>query len=172
MNQRDNQISVEKDFEQSCQKIACITQVFLGSWLEVHSWWQPYHKLWYGCVSHISLLVRPSNVDPGFSFLAAKYRGRTCGWWLVANTPTRGFPSVFCSQKREPWLNLLKDQSSHMRWRVCEQNLYSAAPYQMTKFNPYLRTIKHVAEMSPSMKTHKLTLQGFQNGSLIEEILK
>jgi hypothetical protein len=40
----------------------------------------------------------------GFFFLAAKYGGRTCGWWLVANTPTRGFPSVFCSQKKEPWL--------------------------------------------------------------------
>jgi hypothetical protein len=39
---------------------------------------------------------------PGFSFLAAKYRGRTSGWWLGANTPTKGSPSVFCSQKREP----------------------------------------------------------------------
>jgi hypothetical protein len=29
---------------------------------------------------------------------------RTCGWWLVANTPTTGSPSVFCSQKKEPWL--------------------------------------------------------------------
>jgi hypothetical protein len=35
--------------------------------------------------------------------MAAKYGGRTSGWWLVANTPTRGSPSIFCSKKKEPW---------------------------------------------------------------------
>jgi hypothetical protein len=39
----------------------------------------------------------------GFFFLAVKYGGRTCGWWLVANIPTTGSPSVFCSQKKELW---------------------------------------------------------------------
>jgi hypothetical protein len=39
-------------------------------------------------------------MKPGFFFLVAKYGGRTFGWWLVANTPTRGSPSVFCSQKK------------------------------------------------------------------------
>jgi hypothetical protein len=37
-----------------------------------------------------------------FFFLAAKYGGRTSSWWLVANTPTRGSPSIFCSKKKEP----------------------------------------------------------------------
>jgi hypothetical protein len=49
---------------------------------------------------HDHLLVM---YEAGLFFLAAKYRGRTCGWWLVANTPTTGSPSVFCSQKKEPW---------------------------------------------------------------------
>jgi hypothetical protein len=59
--------------------------------------------------SKLSLVVWSADSAPqvwspaGFSFLAAKYGGRTSGWWLGANTPTRGSPSVFCSQKREPW---------------------------------------------------------------------
>jgi hypothetical protein len=50
-----------------------------------------------------SLSDHPSLWGAGFFFLAAKYGGRTSGWWLVANTPTRGSPSVFCSHKKEPW---------------------------------------------------------------------
>jgi hypothetical protein len=52
-----------------------------------------------------SLRMRMHTLDSGFFFLAAKYGGRTYGWWLVANTPTTGSPSIFCSQKKEPCLD-------------------------------------------------------------------
>jgi hypothetical protein len=44
-----------------------------------------------------------NHSEAGFFFLAAKYGGKTCDWWLVANTPTTGSPSIFCSQKKEPY---------------------------------------------------------------------
>jgi hypothetical protein len=36
----------------------------------------------------------------GFFFLAAKYRGRTCGWCICNQPPITSSPSVFCSQKK------------------------------------------------------------------------
>jgi hypothetical protein len=56
---------------------------------------QHFDDAW--CSSHLLL-----HSYSGFFFLVAKYGGRTYGWWLVANTPTRGSPSIFCSQKKEP----------------------------------------------------------------------
>jgi hypothetical protein len=55
----------------------------------------------------LSVQLRGSIVqfDAGFFFLAAKYGGRTCGWCICNQSPTTGSPSVFCSQKKEPWFD-------------------------------------------------------------------
>jgi hypothetical protein len=48
------------------------------------------------------------RLPPGFFFLAAKYGGTTCGWCICNQPPTTSSPSIFCSQKKEPWLPLVQ----------------------------------------------------------------
>jgi hypothetical protein len=64
------------------------------------------------------ILRQKAAVGAGFSFLAAKYGGRTSSWWLVANTPTTGSPSVFCSQKKEPCVGAFELVSSGLLLKI------------------------------------------------------
>jgi hypothetical protein len=90
-------VSVSKSILAFAHTLFCIftrRSLVMIHWLPFRS---PYNDVAHAHSFYLHYLMA------GFFFLAAKYGGRTCGWWLVANTPTTGSPSV-CSQKKEPCL--------------------------------------------------------------------